>query len=473
MILTLAGYEETDVLYAGTQTLVYRATCLNDNQPVIVKVLRNPHPELDELVQFRNQYAIASELSSPYVVQSLGLEPYGNCYALVMPDNGAIALSDYWPKAKQTPQEFLAIAQQMATALQYLGEQRVIHKDIKPTNTIIHPDTQQVQLIDFSISSQLPKQQQQLVSPNVLEGTLPYISPEQTGRMNRSIDYRSDYYSLGVTFFELLTGQLPFESRDPMELVHCHIAVAPPTVHDVNPSVPRFLSDIVAKLMQKNAEDRYQSAAGILHDLDLGAQRLQTANSPAVLELGLQDITEHFLIPEKLYGRDAEVALLLDSFDRVAGDPERPDATPPSSEFLLVAGFSGIGKTSVINEVHKPIVQQRGYFIEGKFDQFQQNVPYSAIVSAFRALVQQLLSEGKEWFQQWCEKLRVALGENAQVIVEVIPEVELLIGHQPPVPQLGPTETQLRFNQVFGKFLRVFCSAEHPLVIFLDDLQWA
>ncbi|MGD1939476.1 MAG: AAA family ATPase [Cyanophyceae cyanobacterium] len=473
MVLTLAGYEETDILYAGTQTLVYRATCLSENQPVIVKALRNPHPELDELVQFRNQYAITSALDSPYVVRSLGLEPYGNCYALVMPDDGAISLSDYWPQAKQTSQEFLAIALQMAAALQYLGEQRIIHKDIKPANTIIHPGTQQVQLIDFSISSQLPKQQQQLVSPNVLEGTLPYISPEQTGRMNRSIDYRSDYYSLGVMFFELLTGQLPFESRDPMELVHCHIAVAPPVVHEVNPSVPRFLSDIVAKLMQKNAEDRYQSAAGILHDLDLGAQRLQTADSPAVLELGLQDITEHFLIPEKLYGRDAEVALLLDSFDRVAGDPDRPNAAPSGSEFLLVAGFSGIGKTSVINEVHKPIVQQRGYFIEGKFDQFQQNVPYSAIVSAFRALVQQLLSEGEAQFQQWCEKLQGALGEDAQVIVEVIPEVELLIGPQPPVPQLGPTETQLRFNRMFGQFMRVFCSAEHPLVIFLDDLQWA
>lgn len=472
-MLSLSGYQQTQQIYAGTRTLVYRATRQSDGQPVVVKVLRSPHPPVHELVQFRNQYAITQALDSPHIVRSLRLDPYGNAYALVMPDAGAIALSDYWSQAAQTLTQFLNIAQQLAIALQYLSEQRVIHKDIKPANVIIHPQTGHVQLIDFSIASLLPKEQQQLINPNVLEGTLPYISPEQTGRMNRSIDYRSDYYALGITFYELLTGQLPFTSQDPMELVHCHIAVDAPTVRDVNPKIPRFLSDIVLKLMQKNAEDRYQSALGIQHDLELGAQQLQSVDETAVLELGLQDITEYFLIPEKLYGRETEVALLLNTFARVAGDPQDLKAHPPSAEFLLVAGFSGIGKTSVINEVHKPIVQQRGYFIAGKFDQFQQNVPYSAIVSAFYQLVQQLLSESEVQFQQWCEALKAALGQEAQVIVEVIPEVELLIGSQPPVPKLGPTETQLRFNRVFQQFMGVFCTPEHPLVIFLDDLQWA
>ncbi|NES64458.1 MAG: serine/threonine-protein kinase PknK, partial [Okeania sp. SIO2D1] len=479
-MLNLAGYQEINQIYAGQRTLVYRAIQETPRQPVIVKVLRNPHPSFNELVQFRNQYTIASHLEHPAIVKCLSLEPYTNGYALVMADSGSIALSDYWPTQTHSLNEFLHIAIQLAEALQYLTQQRIIHKDIKPANILIHPETHLVKLIDFSISTLLPKEQQQLINPNILEGTLAYISPEQTGRMNRGIDYRTDFYSLGVTFFELLTGKLPFDTRDPMELVHCHLAKMP-TVLGNGEEIPEVLSDIVMKLMAKNAEERYQSAFGLKYDLEECLQQLETTGKITSFELGERDVCDRFLIPEKLYGRESEVKVLLDGFERVANPPQTPlnkEESPPTPlskggvEMILVAGFSGIGKTAVVNEVHKPIVKQRGYFIKGKFDQFNRNIPFSAFVQAFRDLMGQLLGESDTELANWKTKILKALGENGQIIVEVIPELERIIDRQPPVAPLSGSAAQNRFNLLFGKFVRVFTTKEHPLVIFLDDLQW-
>ncbi|MBP0001139.1 MAG: AAA family ATPase, partial [Cyanobacteria bacterium SID2] len=382
-MLNLPGYREIDRIYVGTRTLVYRAMRIATEQPVIVKVLRHPHPNFNELVQYRNQYVITRHLDRPAIARPLALERYSNGYALVMADEGSMALSDYWQQSPRSLGDFLSISIQLTEALHYLSQQRIIHKDIKPTNILIHPKTHQIQLIDFSISSLLPKEQQQLTNPNSLEGTLGYISPEQTGRMNRGIDYRTDFYSLGVTFFELLTGKLPFETCDPMELVHCHMARTvqfPDTSESSNESssVPSVLKEIVLKLMAKDAADRYQSALGLKHDLEQCLQQLKTSGSIESFPLGERDRCDRFLIPEKLYGREGEVQTLLEAFERVAEG---------ATETMLVAGFSGIGKTAVINEVHKPIVRQRGYFIQGKFDQFNRNIPFSAFVQAFRDLM--------------------------------------------------------------------------------------
>ena len=326
-MLNLPGYLEINFLYTGTRTLVYRAIRATDGQPVIIKVLRNPHPSFKELVQFRNQYVITSHLEHPRIVRSIALERYANRYALVMPDSGAIALSDYWQQSQGNLTEFLDIAIQLAEALHYLAVQRVIHKDIKPANIVIHPETGQVQLIDFSISSLLPREQQQLINPNVLEGTLAYISPEQTGRMNRGIDYRTDFYSLGVTFFKLLTGKLPFETQDPMELLHCHIALIPPALGNGEwrmgngRAIPEVIENIVLKLMAKNAEERYQSALGLKHDLERCRQEWSATGAIAPFQVGERDCSSRFLIPEKLYGRETEVQTLLDAFERVANPP--------------------------------------------------------------------------------------------------------------------------------------------------------
>ncbi|NES21125.1 MAG: AAA family ATPase [Symploca sp. SIO3E6] len=537
MMLNLAGYQETDQIYAGTRTLVYRALQTTTEQPVIIKILRNPHPNFNDLVRFRNQYIITYHLEHPNIVQPLALERYGNGYALVMPDEGAISLPEYWQLSGQSLAEFLTIAIQLAEALHYLGQQRIIHKDIKPANILINPETGQVQLIDFSISSLLPKEQQQLLNPKGLEGTLAYISPEQTGRMNRGIDYRTDFYSLGVTFYKLLTGILPFNSNEPMELLHRHIAQTPLTLYDFlnaqGESYPPVISKITLKLMAKNAEERYQSALGIKHDLERCLQQLEAKSEIETFELGERDICDRFLIPEKLYGRETEVQTLLTIFDRVANPPQSGErksewgnssadagtrgrgdgengnpaqnfvhppesplgkGNPPESplakgghrgvkllskeghkggELLLVAGFSGIGKTAVINEVHKPIVEKRGYFIKGKFDQFNRNVPFSAFVQAFRSLMGQLLGESDVVLTTWKEKILNAVGVSGQIILEVIPELERIIGQQPTVSELSGSAAQNRFNLLFSKFVQVFTTKDHPLVIFLDDLQWA
>jgi predicted ATPase/signal transduction histidine kinase len=464
----IPGYRISEELYNGSRTLVYRGYRETDSIPVVIKLLKNPYPSFSELLQFRNQYTIAKNLNSPLIVQTYSLEPYQNGYALVMEDFGGISLKDYFT-SNQTRyiaslQQFLEIAIALCNTLDVLYRERIIHKDIKPANILINPETKEVKLIDFSIASLLPRETQTLINPNVLEGTLTYISPEQTGRMNRGIDYRTDFYSLGVTFYELLTGKLPFKSNDPMELVHCHIAKPSPLVHEINSEIPSVLSEIVTKLMAKNAESRYQSALGIKFDLEKCLEQLQTTGTIETFEIAQRDVCDRFIIPERLYGREQEVKILLNTFERVSQG---------STEMILVAGFSGIGKTAVVNEVHKPIVRQRGYFIKGKYDQFGRNIPFSAFVQAFRDLMGQLLSESDVQLEQWRDKILSALGENSQVIIEVIPELERILGKQPSVPELSGSAAQNRFNLLFEKFIQVFTTKEHPLVIFIDDLQWA
>ncbi|MFB2894656.1 AAA family ATPase [Aerosakkonemataceae cyanobacterium BLCC-F50] len=466
--MNLTGYQLNKQLYNGSRTIVYRGEREFDGLPVAIKLMKNPYPNFSELVQFRNQYTIAKNLNSPRIVKTYSLQTYQNGYALVMEDFGGVSLSDYFQVREKLPAqllpEFLSIALVLCDAIDLLYRERVIHKDIKPSNILINPQTKEVKLIDFSIASLLPRETQTLLNPNVLEGTLAYISPEQTGRMNRGIDYRTDFYSLGVTFYELLTGELPFQSNDPMKLVHCHIAKPPKLVNQINPDIPAVLSEIVAKLMAKNAEDRYQSALGLKWDLEQCWQQLQAKGKIETFPIAQRDLCDRFIIPDKLYGRETEVEILLQAFDRVSLG---------ATEMMLVAGFSGIGKTAVVNEVHKPIVRQRGYFIKGKFDQFGRNIPFSAFVQAFRDLMGQLLSESDAQIQQWKQQILGVLGENARVIIEVIPELESIIGPQPAVVELSGTAAQNRFNLLFQKFTQVFTRVEHPLAIFLDDLQWA
>jgi len=363
-----------------------------------------------------------------------------------------------------TLEEFLLLAIATTEILGKIHSANIIHKDINPSNIVYNPQTKQLKIIDFGISTQLTRETPSLKNPGVLEGTLAYISPEQTGRMNRALDYRTDFYSLGVTFYELLTGKLPFETEDALELVHCHIARQPISPHEIKPEIPLIISQIVSKLMAKNAENRYQTAGGIKHDLESCLVQLQGTDSIEEVDLGTRDITDRFLIFEKLYGRETEVLNLLAAFERVSTG---------SAEMMLVAGFSGIGKTAVVNEVHKPIARQGGYFIKGKYDPFGRNIPFSAFVQAFRELMGQLLSETDAQLQTWKTRILTAVGESGQVLIEVIPELERIIGAQSPALELSGTAAQNRFNLLMQKFVQVFTTASHPLVMFLDDLQWA
>ena len=359
---------------------------------------------------------------------------------------------------------FLQLAVALSAALGRLHGRGLIHKDIKPSNVIANPATGEVWLTGFGVATRLPRERQAPEPPEFIAGTLAYMAPEQTGRVNRSIDSRSDLYSLGVTFYEMLTGTLPFTASDPMEWVHCHIARQPTMSGDLLRNVPTAVSAITMKLLSKTAEERYQTAAGVENDLRRCLSQWNAEGSIHDFALGEHDAPDRLLIPEKLYGREREIETLLTAFDRIVAGG-RP-------EMVLVSGYSGIGKSAVVNELHKPLVPPRGLFAAGKFDQFKRDIPYATLAQAFQSLIRPLLSKNEEDLQQWRAALREALDPNGLLIAELVPELKHIIGEQPPVPELPPQEAQRRFQLVFRRFIGVFARPEHPLALFLDDLQW-
>ncbi|MEG4572783.1 AAA family ATPase [Microcoleus sp. N3A4] len=480
-----ANYKLIEKINEGLTTVVYRAERKEDRTAVIIKILSSDYPTLEEIMQLRHEYEISRHLNLEGIVKPYGLENHRNGLALILEDSKGEALKKFLSDRQLQLTEFLAIAIQLADTLGKLHDNQIIHKDIKPTNIIINPTTLKVKITDFSIATRLSRETQALSHPTLLEGTLAYISPEQTGRMNRSIDYRTDFYSLGVTFYEILCGELPFKTPDPMELVHCHIAKQPVPPYDIcaeaqnstaehtignpkskiqNTEIPKAISDIVMKLLAKTAEDRYQSAYGLKADLEQCLSQLQQTGQISNFIPGQRDKSGQFLIPQKLYGRETQLATLMDAFDRVSAG---------TAEMMLVSGYSGIGKSCLVYEVHKPIVGARGYFIAGKFDQFKRNIPYAALIQAFQELIRQLLTESPEKISFWKQNIFNALGPNIRVIIDVIPELELIVGATPEVSQLGANESQNRFNLAFKQFIHIFTQKVHPLVLFLDDLQWA
>ncbi len=338
------------------------------------------------------------------------------------------------------------------------------HKDVKPSNVLANPATGEVWLMGFGIASRLPRERQPPEPPEFIAGTLPYMAPEQTGRMNRSIDSRSDLYSLGVTLYEMLTGSLPFTASDPMEWVHCHIARQPVPPGERVTNVPGPVSAIIMKLLAKTAEERYQTAAGLESDLRRCLDEWESRCRIDEFRLGERDIPDRLLIPEKLYGRASEIETLLAAFDRIVAGG-RP-------ELVLISGYSGIGKSSVVNELHKMLVPPRGLFAAGKFDQYKRDIPYATLAQAFQSLLRQLLTKSEPDLSKWRDAFRQALDPNAQLIVDLVAELKLIIGEQPPVPELPPQDAQRRFQLVFQRFINVFARPEHPLALFLDDLQW-
>ena len=472
-MLSLPGYRITEELHAGAKTLIYRGFREHDQCPVILKTLTDDYPTQKDLACLQHEYAITKDWDESGLLRSYALVKHQHTLVLVQQDIGGVSLNRLLTDQTLPLETFLTLAIALARSLSRIHQCHLIHKDINPFNLVVNIKTNQVQIIDFGIATQLSRETPQMQNPGHLEGTMAYLSPEQTGRMNRALDYRTDFYSLGATFYEMLAGVPPFTTTDPMELVHCHLAKTPLPLNERRPEVPHILCKLVQKLMAKTAEARYQSAFGLIADLEscltlFHANQTNHSNGTApsipAFALGLRDVSERFQIPQKLYGREAEVRQVLSAFARVSQG---------NAEMLLVAGYSGVGKTDLVHELHKPITEKNGYCIDGKFDQFQRDIPYASLIQAFQELLRQLLTESPAKITHWKSVLSEALGGIAQVIIEVIPEVAWILGPQPPVPELPPAQAQNRFNLVFQQFIRTFTTKEHPLVLFLDDLQWA
>jgi len=430
---------------------------------VLVVLPAAEHPTPAFLDRLAREYDLRDELDGAWAVRPIELVRDRGRTMLLLEDTGSEPLHRLLGPPMEV-RSFLSLAIAIAAALTQVHRRGLVHKDIKPANILVDRTTGEFRLTGFGIASRLPRERQGPAPPESIAGTLAYMAPEQTGRMNRSIDARSDLYALGVTFYQMLTGSLPFGAADPMEWVHCHIARKPVPPSERLAVVPAALSTLVLKLLAKTAEERYQTAAGLERDLRrcLAAWQAQQRIDP--FPLGQHDTPDRLVIPEKLYGREREIETLLAAFDRVVAGG--------TSELVLVSGYAGIGKSSVVNELHKVLVPPRGLFATGKFDQYKRDVPYATLAQAFQGLIRPLLGQSDAELGQWRDALREALGPNGQLMVDLVPDLKLIIGEPPPVPELPPQDAQRRFQLVFRRFLGVFACAGHPLVLFLDDLQW-
>jgi serine/threonine protein kinase len=449
-------------LREGAEFILYRGQHRGDSTSVLAVALAADQPSPQSLRRLEHEYALAGELDPAWAAKPLALTRHEGRPVLILKDPGGDPLDLVLGRSEGQAFDLarsLRIAIGLTNAIGQVHQRGLIHKDIKPANILVDDDDN-LWLTGFGIASQLPNERQPPAPPEIIAGTLAYMAPEQTGRMNRSIDARSDLYCLGVTFYQMLTGRLPFTAADAMEWVHCHIARQP---RPLDEKIPAPLSAILMRLLAKTVEERYQTAAGLEADLRWCLAKWESQGHIDAFALGTHDVPDRLLIPEKLYGRELEIDALLAAFDRVVANG--------TTELVLVSGYSGVGKSSVVNELHRVLVPPRGLFASGKFDQYKRDIPYTTLAQAFRSLVLPILGQSEAELGRWQDALSEALGSNGQLIVNLVPELELVIGKQQPVAQLPPQDAQNRFQMVFRRFLGVFARKEHPLALFLDDLQ--
>jgi predicted ATPase/GAF domain-containing protein/HPt (histidine-containing phosphotransfer) domain-containing protein len=458
-MISIPGYTATARVLETSASLLYRGRRNRDGLPVVIKVVRDEYPSRLDLARLRQEYQLLSSIEAPEVVKALDLKEHGDGLALVLEDLGDRSVAELI--GRLTVERFLELAISMAASLDAVHARGIIHRDVKPHHFLVDGDSAKTKIIDLGIATRLSRETP-AISPERLVGTLAYMSPEQTGRMHRLLDRRTDQYGLGVTFYQLLTGELPFSGTDPLQLVHSHIARIARPPREMRSDVPEAVSDVIMKLLAKVPEDRYHSVAGARADLEECLHRLRAGNDSA-FALGRRDARDELVVPQKLYGRATASDILLQTFERVRrGSPE----------FLLISGTSGVGKSALVHQIQKDAAFH-GHFIAGKFDQLVRTIPYSAIATACQELIGAILSEGAAKIGIWRSKLAEALGPNAQLVVDLVPELGFVLGAQPRVPELGPTEARHRFELVFQNFLQVFMADGHPLAVFLDDMQWA
>jgi predicted ATPase/class 3 adenylate cyclase len=456
-------YKISEQLQADSRFVLFRAKTVENGHGVILKVPRNPYPSQVALNKLKSEYTLLTRSSHPNILAAQQIEPFENSIALVLEDVEGAPLSQQFQHTPCTLDRFLSVAITLTDSIRYLHGNRIIHKNINPGNILLKPDNGVLKLTGFGLATELSREAIQPDAREIADTDLGYISPEQTGRMNRVVDHRTDFYSLGAVFYRMLTQRPPFASHDPMEMIHSHLARTPQPAHEVRSDIPLMLSRIIQQLLAKNAEDRYQSANGLLHDLNLCRQYLAEQGQIENFDIRTKDVSDQFRISDKLYGRKNELEDLRKTFE---------EAQQGNSGVVLVSGYSGVGKSRLISELKKSVGQSRGYFVSGKFDQFRRDIPLSSLLTAFRNLMRQILSESDEEIDSWRKAVLDAVGTNGSILNDVIPEMENLIGPQPAVAELPPVETNNRFNHVFSSFVQVFTQAEHPLCLFLDDLQW-
>ena len=458
----IPGYSINESIGEDHLWHLYRCVRIQDDLPVLIRTTRGQSSDPLLTEQLESEFSTLRNISIHGVLKAHDLVVTSDSAALVLEDPGGLLLDAVLVSKRLGIHEFLRIAIQITSIIADLHNQRIVHTRLQPGVILLGKGRQGAWISGFEHALKLKAGAH---TRHVLaEGNLAYIAPEQTGRMDADIDYRTDLYSLGAIFYEMLTGKPPFDAKEPMALVHCHLARIPQHPFDVDPEIPRPLSDIVMRLLMKKADERYKSAQGILADLKACEEQYRNNGTISTLTLATHDRPEFFEIPDRLYGRSRESESLMAAFDSVCKG---------GSGLVLVSGYSGVGKTSLIKHIRESVVQRNGYFVSGKYDQLGRSNPYSAILQAFRELATQILTESDAAIEQWKQRILAALGVNAQVIVEVFPELELIIGEQPPVPELKPVEAQNRFNFYFQRFITVFARPKRPLVLFLDDLQWA
>ena len=459
----IPGYSLEEVIYESNRTRLWRGRRQGDGLLVLIRGSASPQQSAQELAEMRHEHEITQALEIDGVLRAEELVRCENGWALILENTEALPLRKLMDTARLDLPVSLKLAVSLTGTLKEVHQQGILHKMINPFNIFLDPASGTIKLSGFGLAIRLPRENLTTLSPRLTGETLPYISPEQTGRMNRPLDYRSDFYSLGATLYELFSGRVPFQSRQVMEIVHAHIARQPVPPDQVAPQVPKTLSRLVMKLLAKRAEARYQSHSGLAADLLACVEQLENQGSLPDFPLGRHDVPKELQIAPGLYGREDEITALEAALERVSQG---------ATEMVLISGTAGVGKTVLVGEIHRSVAQKNGFFISGKFDQLRHNIPYSALIQALRGLIREVSAEGKSGMERWKSRIRAALGPNGQLVTRVIPELERVIGPQPPLPEMGALEARNRVTAVLLDFISVFCEKTHPLVIFLDDLQW-
>ncbi len=458
-------------IYESQNSIIYKGKYLEFDEQVLIKTLNSKFINDKKIDCFDNEFEITKKLEIYGVRKALKNIKKNGKNILILEYFNGITLKKFFSKKKINFSKYLKIVSKISQIIGEIHNKNIIHKDINSNNILLNKNYE-ICIIDFGISTKYKLKNQYISNPENLEGTISYISPEQTGRMNRTVDYRSDLYSFGVVLYEMFTEKLPFDEKDNMEVLHSHIAEKPISPEKINNEIPKILSKIILKLLSKNAEDRYQSAFGLKHDIDkirnenflINNEELEIKDKNFNFKMGEKDFSGKLLIPEKLYGREEEIKKLFEIYENIIKGKK---------ELLLIYGLSGVGKSAIIHEIHKTLTIKNGFYIEGKFEQFQKNIPYFAIIQAFTDFANIILKENDEKLNYWKNLIQNSVGNVGAVLTNLIPELELIIGKQKELPKLDEKENQNRFNYVWSNFIKAISNKNHPLIIFIDDLQWA